>query len=135
MKIAQLKDIKASHFASDFTSMLYELSTDEFIDLMLPIINELSDDAVTEMAFAVGYDYEVGAIFDDCSTYTWLDEPIEFADNESDAMSIAENAINSNEWAGYTIVILKTPKNMTIQDRMDASSFEVYRYYIPEEEE
>lgn len=125
MKIERLTEL-------DMDKITDELSYDA--DLCQNILLNASEELLSKLILERGSCYEISAIGGDATYYEWTDEMIDSTSSEEEAIQIAENAVNSGKWAGYTIVILQIPE--TIDDlEIDADTFEVWRYYVPEFDE
>lgn len=98
------------------------------------ILGRISDDLLSKVLLEQGSDYEVAVISGDEDSYCWTDETIGDTHSEEEAIAIAEKAVNSGDWQGYTIVILQFPECVDVTE-IDADTFEVWRHYVPESPE
>ena len=125
MKIEHLNKLKIDDIRD-------ELSYND--ELCSNILAGLSDELLSTVVLAQGSTYEIAVISDDTENYDFTDELIEQASSESEAIEIAEQAVNSGDWQGYTVVILQIPD--CIDDiEIDADTFEVWRHYVSESSE
>lgn len=122
MKIERLTELNMDKITD-------ELSYDA--DLCQNILLNASKELLSKIILERGSCYEISAVGGDAAYYEWTDEMIDSTLSEEDAIQIAENAVNSGKWAGYTIVILQIPEAIDDME-IDADTFEVWRQYVPE---
>lgn len=134
MKIEVLNESTTNKLAGVVRDALYDLSSDALSEVLQEIMNKASLRTLYELMFSESC-YEIGVVSDDETDYEWLTESIDTVYSYAEAVKIADNAVSSGNWQGYTVVILNVPDSLIISDRVDASEFEVWRKYVPEGEE
>lgn len=124
MKIEKLNELNIDNIRD-------QLSYSSRQELCADILVGASDELLSKVVLEKGSCYEIAAVGGDSECYEWTEETIGDTRSESEAIAIAEKAVNSGDWEDYTIVILQIPD--TIDDiEIDADVFEVWRHYVPE---